>query len=151
MEPSVCISPARKHPPPPFFATTFRLQAVSYANATLGVPCIIDSTVYIGLGPNGEQFSTTVSRDNCKSPGLYCNPTSDACEKTQAIGQACQNDQECQSVSIYNVRRAIDAYASMRGQYNCNMQNICAVPPATPLKVAIWQYVLTGLAVLMGK
>ncbi|KAF8591219.1 hypothetical protein K439DRAFT_1381207 [Ramaria rubella] len=98
-----------------------------YANATLGSPCITDSTIYVGSGPKGEKFSAMVSRDNCISPGLYCNNTSSICQKSQELGQACQTDLECES-------------------YNCSVQNICTVPPETPVKVPAWQYASRSFA-----
>ena len=71
-----------------------------YANVTLGAPCITDSTSYVGTGPKGKTSSNTVLRDNCISPDLYYNATSNICEKKQAIGLVCQNDLECGSVSL---------------------------------------------------
>ena len=81
-------------------ASPASIYITRYVNATLGNPCIMDSTVYVGSGPKGEKFSNIVLRDNCISPGLYCNSTTNVCEQTQAIGLACQNDLECESVSL---------------------------------------------------
>jgi hypothetical protein len=35
-------------------------------------------------------------------------------------------------------------------QYNC-IRNVCANPPEEPFEVALWQYVVTTLAVVAGK
>ena len=34
-------------------------------------------------------------------------------------------------------------------QYNC-LQNVCASPPEEPFEVALWQYAVTTLAVVLG-
>jgi hypothetical protein len=35
-------------------------------------------------------------------------------------------------------------------QYNC-MQDVCASPPEEPIKVTLWQYVTTTLAIILGR
>ena len=35
-------------------------------------------------------------------------------------------------------------------QYIC-LQNVCASPPETPFEVALWQYAVTTLAVILGR
>lgn len=73
-----------------------------FANATIGLPCVIDSTVYAGYGPgsNGQPYTVTVVRDNCRSPMLYCDPSSVVCLKSKALGEVCASDRECLSVSF---------------------------------------------------
>lgn len=126
------------------------INITRYANATLGTPCIMDSTVYVGSGPKGEQFSNTVLRDNCIKPGLYCNTTSNVCEVTLQLGLSCQNDLECDSVCLLAALSRPSEPYMLYIQYNCNTQDVCAVPPETPLKVAVWQYALTSVIVLLG-
>ena len=69
-----------------------------YANITLGQSCIVDNTTYTDTGPNGEQYMFTVMRDNCRSPQFYCDPGSSVCQRTKAVGMACQLDSECEEV-----------------------------------------------------
>lgn len=73
-----------------------------YANVTLGLPCIIDSTFYTGYGTgiDGVEYSTTVVRDNCLTSFLYCEPSNMVCVQNKGIGQPCASDRECVSVSI---------------------------------------------------
>lgn len=40
--------------------------------------------------------------------------------------------------------------AEVNIQYNC-LQNECASPPEEPFEVALWQYAVTTLAVVLGK
>jgi len=35
-------------------------------------------------------------------------------------------------------------------QYNC-LQNVCVDPPEEPFEVALWHYIVTTLAVVLGK
>lgn len=67
---------------------------------TLGQPCILDDVTYIDMGPNGEQFSNTVTRHNCQTPQFYCDAGVKACVPTKTLGTSCITDQECQSVSF---------------------------------------------------
>lgn len=71
-----------------------------YANMTLGQPCILDDVTYIDMGPNGEQFSNTVTRHNCQTPQFYCDASVKACVPTKTLGTSCITDQECQSVRL---------------------------------------------------
>ncbi|KAI0820742.1 hypothetical protein BC628DRAFT_1395133 [Trametes gibbosa] len=43
----------------------------TYANATLGQPCMIDNVTYIDAGPDGQQISNSVARHNCQTPLYY--------------------------------------------------------------------------------
>ena len=72
-----------------------------YANITLGQSCIVDNTTYTDTGPNGEQYMFTVMRDNCRSPQFYCDPGSSVCQRTKAVGMACQLDSECEEVCSF--------------------------------------------------
>ncbi|KAI0349555.1 hypothetical protein OH77DRAFT_1507429 [Trametes cingulata] len=100
-----------------------------YANMTLGQPCVLDGVTYIDIGPNGEKFSNTVTRHNCKTPGFYCDSGVSACVPTKASGDPCGSDQECES-------------------FNCSSNGLCSDPPETPARVQAWQIVLTGLSVI---
>ncbi|KAH9893411.1 hypothetical protein C8Q73DRAFT_696866 [Cubamyces lactineus] len=102
-----------------------------YANMTLGQPCILDDVTYIDEGPNGEQFSNTILRDNCESPQFFCDSEAKACVPTKTLGTSCASDQECQS-------------------FNCASSGVCADPPETPAHVQAWQVVLTGLSIVIA-
>ncbi|EPT05458.1 hypothetical protein FOMPIDRAFT_41380 [Fomitopsis schrenkii] len=100
-----------------------------YANISLGHTCVLDDVTYIVDGPNGQQYSTVVSRDNCLSPKLYCDRNSTQCVPTKLLGAACDADRECQS-------------------HNCGTSGSCAEPPEMPLHVASWQYGVVALSVV---
>ena len=40
--------------------------------------------------------------------------------------------------------------AEVDAQYNC-LQNMCVTPPEEPFEVALWQYAVTTLAVVLGR
>ncbi|KAL1941240.1 hypothetical protein VTO73DRAFT_7452 [Trametes versicolor] len=103
----------------------------TYANMTLGQPCILDDVTYIDMGPNGEQFSNTVTRHNCQTPQFYCDASVKACVPTKTLGTTCITDQECQS-------------------FNCATNGVCTDPPETPARVEVWQIVLTALSVVIA-
>jgi len=100
-----------------------------YANATLGSPCMLDNTVYLGHTAGGQEFTNLVSRDNCITPGFYCDPTTSLCTRAKQVGETCAEDKECTS-------------------YNCNSKYFCDYTPDTPAKVTFWVYFLTGVAIL---
>ncbi|KZS92500.1 hypothetical protein SISNIDRAFT_115690 [Sistotremastrum niveocremeum HHB9708] len=100
-----------------------------YANVTLGLPCIIDTTVYSGSGPNGERLTSNVTRDNCVKPGSYCDPSNTTCQMTKPTGASCSMDSECQSD-------------------DCGNNNVCDTAPGEPVMIPTWQYVLTTLAIV---
>ena len=90
---------------------------------TLGLPCIIDNTTYTDLGPNGQQFTSVVTRDNCRTPELYCDENTTTCQHTKAIGLTCLADQQCQSVSLLDY-----SFHHSDSKYICS---ITAVPKAS--------------------
>ncbi|KII85258.1 hypothetical protein PLICRDRAFT_337586 [Plicaturopsis crispa FD-325 SS-3] len=98
-----------------------------YANVTVGQPCVIDNTTYMDVGVAGEPSSIVVTRDNCRTE-YFCDGTSSTCVPTQALGSLCQTDQQCST-------------------YNCGSQGLCTDPPETPVRVAPWQYALTGICI----
>ncbi|KAJ7153627.1 hypothetical protein C8R46DRAFT_1301068 [Mycena filopes] len=100
-----------------------------YANATLGDRCITDNTTYLDIGPTGEQIANTVTRDNCQSPQLYCNPTELLCEHTLPLDSPCETDPQCTSLTCAAGR--------------------CVNPPATPLRIPAWQCALTVTAIVV--
>ncbi|CDO69359.1 hypothetical protein BN946_scf184746.g40 [Trametes cinnabarina] len=61
----------------------------TYANVTLGQTCILDDVTYIDLGPDGEQFSNSVTRHNCKTPQFYCDAGLQVCIPTKSLGVSC--------------------------------------------------------------
>ena len=71
----------------------------SWANATLSQDCVVDNTAYTGYRADGTQFATIISRDNCIAPSLWCNSQTNKCEGARNVGEACQADKMCLSVS----------------------------------------------------
>ncbi|KAF8895988.1 hypothetical protein BD779DRAFT_1493331 [Infundibulicybe gibba] len=101
-----------------------------YANVTLGLPCVTDNTTYIDLGPaGGQQYTYTITRDNCHSPQLYCDPTSMTCARAKPLGAICASDNECETST-------------------CASPGYCTDPPETPTRVAPWQYAITVSCIL---
>ncbi|KAF9777368.1 hypothetical protein BJ322DRAFT_1096974, partial [Thelephora terrestris] len=107
-------------------------SACSHANVVLGQPCVLDSSDYISPGPNGQEFVTTITRHNCRTPQLFCNPASNVCESTKPAGSQCDHDQECRS-------------------YNCESQSkTCVLPPEELRGVPVWQYIVIIIAIFLG-
>ena len=77
--------------------TLYRLR---FANVTLGQACIVDNVTYIDIGPEGQQYSNVVTRDNCRTPQFYCDPISMVCQRTKPIGSPCDGDHQCESVYL---------------------------------------------------
>ncbi|KAH9914961.1 uncharacterized protein B0H18DRAFT_940343 [Fomitopsis serialis] len=102
-----------------------------YANVSLGHTCLLDDVTYIVDGPDGQQYSNTITRDNCQSPRLYCDRNSTQCVLTKSLGEECDTDRECQS-------------------HNCGTSGTCIDPPEMPLHVATWQYGVVALSVLLA-
>ncbi|KAH7341523.1 hypothetical protein B0J17DRAFT_646917 [Rhizoctonia solani] len=102
--------------------------ACQYANITLGQACEVENTVYVGYANGGQQFYNIISRDRC-APKFWCNAQSGVCEPKAPLGVACSAHKQCES-------------------YTCNTDNICAEPPGTPLRIQLWQYVVTGAGII---
>ncbi|KAG9087750.1 hypothetical protein FS749_002678 [Ceratobasidium sp. UAMH 11750] len=100
-----------------------------YANITLGQPCLVENTVYIGYSGGGQQNINIVSRDRC-AVGLWCNAQTSVCEPTVSLGQSCSAHKQCDT-------------------YTCGTENVCTVPPGTPLQIQLWQYIVTGIAIVL--
>ncbi|ESK86900.1 hypothetical protein Moror_3417 [Moniliophthora roreri MCA 2997] len=98
-----------------------------YANATFNEPCILESNAYISV-VSGQAYNTIISRDNCRSPQLYCDPNSKTCQASKLIGSYCEADAECE-------------------QRNC-VNGVCAIPPEAPLRISAWQYLVTVLCLV---
>ncbi|KAK0500110.1 hypothetical protein EDD18DRAFT_1307630 [Armillaria luteobubalina] len=98
-----------------------------YTNGTLGQPCIAENTTYQD-NFNGQQYTNTIIRDNCKAPDYYCGQASMVCEAAKALQYSCQAHEECDS-------------------RNC-ARGFCADPPEAPLKIQSWQYVLTAICII---
>ena len=73
-----------------------------YANATLGLPCILEQTMYNGYNRDQSIFNLTIFRDNyvTSRPQLYCSSSTSVCEKMKDYHELCTNDRECLSVRI---------------------------------------------------
>ncbi|KAI0955589.1 hypothetical protein AcV7_006215 [Taiwanofungus camphoratus] len=102
-----------------------------YANGTLGQHCVVDDVTYIDIGPDGQQISNIITRDNCQTPHFYCDRNATECVQTKTLGATCGADRECQT-------------------YNCGTGGTCTEPPEMPLHVAGWQYALTVLSVILA-
>ncbi|TFK78224.1 hypothetical protein K466DRAFT_507635, partial [Polyporus arcularius HHB13444] len=96
----------------------------TYANMTLGQPCILDVTSYADGAHN-----STVARHNCQTPRFYCHSGFAVCVPTKALGLPCESNEECQSIT-------------------CGSQGMCVDPPGTPIHVKAWHFVITGLSVI---
>ncbi|PAV16328.1 hypothetical protein PNOK_0794800 [Pyrrhoderma noxium] len=104
-----------------------------YANATLGLPCILEQTMYKGYNRDQSIFNLTIFRDNCVTsrPQLYCSSSTSVCEKMKDYHELCTNDRECLS-------------------HYCGISGLCADPPGLPVTVEPWQYALTVLSVILA-
>jgi hypothetical protein len=124
---------------------------VRYANVTEKQPCIFELSTYSGINAAGLGFLNTIVRDNCQTARFFCDTTSQLCERLRLVGQQCQYHRECQSVRFRVSPLFFSIFrAESHVQYNC-IQNVCADPPEEPFEVALWQYVVTTLAVVLGK
>ncbi|CAE6387115.1 unnamed protein product [Rhizoctonia solani] len=99
-----------------------------YANITLGQSCEVENTVYVGYAGGGQEFYNIISRDRC-APKLWCNAQSGVCEPKAPLGAACSAHKQCET-------------------YTCNTKNVCAQPPGTPVRIQLWQYVVTGAGII---
>jgi hypothetical protein len=64
-----------------------------FANVTLGLPCAVENTAYIGYS-GSDEFIDIVSRGNCMN-GMYCDAQQKVCIQTKALGVSCDADKEC--------------------------------------------------------
>ena len=79
-----------------------------YANITLHHTCQIENTTYLETTAAGEPYTTIVIRDNCRTPGLYCNAANSKCEPIKPLQSKCQTDRECETVrTLYRVQLAV--------------------------------------------
>ena len=83
---------------PSFPATVFDVTYCRFANITLHHPCQIENTTYLETTPVGEPHTTIIIRDNCRTPGFYCNAANTKCEPTKPLQSKCQTDRECETV-----------------------------------------------------
>ncbi|KAH9987314.1 hypothetical protein BJV74DRAFT_774147 [Russula compacta] len=102
----------------------------TYANVTEKQPCIFELSTYVDIDASGLGFLNTIVRDNCQTARLFCDTTTQVCERRRLVGQQCQYHRDCQS-------------------YNC-FQNMCSSSPEEPFRVASWQYAVTTLAVILA-
>jgi hypothetical protein len=129
--------------------TQFWMLLSSYANVNEKQPCIFELSTYSDIDISGMGFLNTIVRDNCQTARLFCDTTTQVCEQLRLVGQQCQYHRDCQSVHF-----CVFFYQSLNAevniQYNC-LQNECASPPEEPFEVALWQYAVTTLAVVLGR
>ncbi|KZO91592.1 hypothetical protein CALVIDRAFT_541754 [Calocera viscosa TUFC12733] len=100
-----------------------------WQNVTMGNACIVENVAYTGYGSHGSVFQQIVSRDNCKTPESYCDGVQRVCMRVKELGETCGGDKECSS-------------------YNCH-DGACGVLPGTPRQVALWEYVTTGVGIVL--
>ncbi|KAI9511827.1 hypothetical protein F5148DRAFT_201581 [Russula earlei] len=102
----------------------------TYANVTEKQPCIFELSQYPDIAASGMGFLNTIVRDNCQTARFFCDATTQLCEPLRLVGQPCQYHRDCKS-------------------YNC-VRNICSSPPEEPFEVALWQYAVTTLALVLA-
>lgn len=128
--------------------TQLSILLSSYANATEKQPCLFELSTYSDIDVFGTGFLNTIVRDNCQTAQLFCDTTTQVCERLRLVGQKCQYHRDCQSVP-FCVFYCQSLKVDVDVQYNC-LQNVCASPPEEPFEVALWQYAVTTLAVVLG-
>ncbi|KAI0313650.1 hypothetical protein OF83DRAFT_1140469 [Amylostereum chailletii] len=102
-----------------------------YANVTEGQACTYELTNYVTTLPENQvAFINAIARDNCLTAHLFCDTQSNVCEPLRIVGQTCRYHRECAS-------------------YNC-VQDLCAMSPDEPFEVATWQFVITGIAIVLA-
>jgi len=99
-----------------------------YANVTIGQPCVVENTPYVGYTDAGGAYSYIVSRDNCAN-GLYCDGTALTCFQNKALNAVCTGNKECLS-------------------YNCGSDGKCGAPADQPIHPPSYAYVLVGLGII---
>lgn len=79
---------------------------------SLNDPCTVENTTYVSDinrgAAGGGQYTTIVIKDNCRSPGLFCDPTpptsnniGPTCQQTKKLTETCRFDNECDSVNRF--------------------------------------------------
>ena len=63
-----------------------------YANVTLGQPCQVENTPYIGYA-GADEFIDIVSRGNCRV-GMYCDSQQTVCVQAKQLTEGCSADKE---------------------------------------------------------
>lgn len=101
----------------------------TWANVTLGLPCVVENTAYISYGAHDE-YIDIVSRDNCQI-GLYCDTTQKVCIQQKDVGAQCDADKECFS-------------------YNCGAGGKCDKDVSQSNKLPVWVYVIVGISIFGG-
>lgn len=51
-------------------------------------------------------------------------------------------------VCFLRFRCLVSEIVSITVQYTCNTKNVCADPPGTPVRIQLWQYILTGVGII---
>src|SRR6267154_3526314 len=69
-----------------------------YANVTEKQPCVFELSTYSEIDVSGTGFLNTVVRDNCETARVFCDTTTQVCERLRLVGQQCQYHRDCQSV-----------------------------------------------------
>jgi hypothetical protein len=82
---------------------------LSYANMTEKQPCVFELSTYSVINASGSGFVNTIVRDNCKTAQLFCDTTSQLCERLRLVGERCQFHRDCQSVCFHVFRQSLSA------------------------------------------
>lgn len=78
--------------------------APRYANMTEKQPCAFELSTYSDIDASGLGFVNTIVRDNCKTAQLFCDTTTQLCERLRLVGEQCQYHRDCQSVCFHVFR-----------------------------------------------
>ncbi|KAF7771832.1 hypothetical protein Agabi119p4_6143 [Agaricus bisporus var. burnettii] len=104
-------------------------QKCMYANATLFSPCVMENTTYT-FQASYSRTSHTVSvvRHTCASHTLHCDPSTLTCVTSKKIGEACEADFQCETVT-------------------CE-RGVCYPRADSPNQVPVWQVLITVIAII---
>ena len=70
-----------------------------YANVTAGQSCVYELTGYTTADHDGQDSTNIIVRDNCRTAEFFCDSSTSLCVPVKEIGQQCQYNRDCRSVS----------------------------------------------------
>ncbi|KAF9449439.1 hypothetical protein P691DRAFT_565510 [Macrolepiota fuliginosa MF-IS2] len=102
-----------------------------YANATFSALCVMENTTYTFSSPSTRTpYSLSVVRHDCVMPSLYCDPQSLLCVSAKKLGESCEADFQCETIT-------------------CD-RGMCAKPVDVPNEVAPWHLAITIFIILVA-